>query len=88
MECTSRSGYDVSPHDFVKIMPPTEPYFISGIIEPVCGPGTHSVGGICQTIPEPAPIQDDPVPEKSEPVIDPKPEIVCGSGTHSVDGTC
>ncbi len=63
IDATPCSGYDVSPHDFVKIIPPAEPYFIPGIIEPACGPGTHSVGGICQAIPEPAPIRDDPVPE-------------------------
>lgn len=60
--------------------------------DPVCGPGTQMVGGVCQIVdipepePEPEPPADIPPPP---PAPEPEPEpVVCGAGTEMVDGEC
>lgn len=53
--------------------------------DPVCGPGTEMVDGVCQVIQE--------APEEPSVTIPPPPpptdsEITCGAGTELVDGEC
>lgn len=56
--------------------------------DPVCGPGTEMIDGVCQVIQEPP-----EVPTEPEVTIPPPPppmdsEITCGAGTELVDGEC
>lgn len=55
---------------------------------PLCGPGTEMVDGVCQVIQEPEdPPEDTTVPPPPPPAEDPA-EITCGAGTELVNGEC
>ena len=65
-----------------------EPAPVAPEPEPVCGPGTEMVDGVCQVITEPdEPPEDDVMVPPPPPPVEP-PEITCGAGTELVDGEC
>ena len=58
--------------------------------DPMCGPGTQMIGGVCQIVDVPDPEQD-PEPPVDIPPPPPAPEpqpVVCGAGTEMVNGEC
>lgn len=53
--------------------------------DPVCGPGTQMVDGVCQVVQEEPTEPDVTIPPPPPPVDG---EITCGAGTELVDGEC